>query len=46
MKQIMWTSEEYTNDEAREEYRQSRLEYAEDGEYEVSDEEWNEEVSQ
>lgn len=46
MKQVIWTSETYLNDEARREYQKSQREFLEDDGYTVSDEEWEEEVSQ
>lgn len=45
MKQIIWTSEEYLNDEAREEYQEWQRTYSNDEDYEVSDEEWAEIVN-
>lgn len=44
MKQIIWTSEYYINDEAREEYQNSQRELLDDEEYSVSDRQWAEVV--
>ncbi|MCH5176336.1 MAG: hypothetical protein J1F40_10675 [Prevotellaceae bacterium] len=46
MKQIIWTSETYLDDEARKEYQKLQREYLKDDNYTVSDEEWSEEVWQ
>lgn len=45
MKQILWTSDDYLNDEARLEYQEQQRELLEDDKYEVSDEEWTDVVN-
>lgn len=46
MKQIIWTSETYLDDEARKEYQEWKREFHEDANYTVSNEEWEEKGSQ
>lgn len=45
MKQIIWTSEAFLDEEARSDYENSRREYLEDEGYKVSDREWEEIVN-
>lgn len=45
MKQIIWTSEEYFNEEAREEYQKGQRTQTGNKDYDVSDEEWAGEVN-
>ncbi|WP_338336734.1 hypothetical protein [Marseilla massiliensis] len=44
MKQMIWTSETWFDDAAREDYQSSQRAMLEDDSYEVSDEEWSEAV--
>lgn len=44
MKHMIWTSDDLLNEAAKEDYQNSQREMLDDDTYEVSDEEWAEEV--
>lgn len=44
MKQMIWTSDDLLNEAAKEDYQNTQREMLDDDSYEVSDEEWVEEV--